>query len=653
MSVGAEWAVAVWGGFAAISLAAAFWLARQKSRDRAERRRMQAIEKEGLHLPASLHPVINTDICISSAACVAACPEGDVLGLIGGAGRLVHGSACIGHGRCAAECPVDAIRLVFGTAERGVDIPYVTPDFETSRAGIYVAGELGGMGLIRNAVRQGVGAARHAAKRLVPNANDRLGVVVVGAGPAGLGAGLACLEAGVSFAVIEQDAVGGTVAHYPRQKLILTEPVEVPLVGRIHRAEMSKEELLALWEEIIAETGLEIHTGQILENIDGGDGDFTVRTSAGTWRCQKVILAIGRRGTPRKLGIPGEQSARVCYRLVDPEQYRGKRVLVVGGGDSALEAAATLAEQTGTRVTLCYRGDSFYRAKAKNRDLVEAAAARGLVIRLGTEPIAIIDGDGNGNGAAVARLRSESGEESFEVDQVVAALGGAAPAALLAKLEIRIDRWFGATPGETAASTRVRIGDRPTTGFGVAAAILLVAGVATAAGLAWLGRDYYPIDALAREQSPWHDLLRPAGVLGHGIGVVATAVMLTNFFYAARKRLPWLRRGGSIRRWLTLHVVVGALTPGVILFHAAFQTKNLVATVSYGAVAAVVLTGAIGRWIYGRVHSGTASVGTVGAFKRLLRVWRMIHVLLALVMVFTIMAHVGVTWLFGYRWIFG
>jgi Pyruvate/2-oxoacid:ferredoxin oxidoreductase delta subunit len=235
---------AVVGFVVLIALALAI---REFLRERRERKRMKRLEAAGMHIPASLHPVIDTDRCISSAACVAACPEGDVLGLIGGAGRLIHGAACVGHGQCAAECPVQAIRLVFGTSERGVDIPVVTSTFESNRAGVYIAGELGGMGLVRNAIRQGVAAGRDAAAKLdrKRKSKDQLDVVVVGAGPAGIGAGLACIEAGVNYQVIEQGTVGGTVAHFPRHKVVLTEPVEVPLFGRIHRAEMSKEELLA------------------------------------------------------------------------------------------------------------------------------------------------------------------------------------------------------------------------------------------------------------------------------------------------------------------------------------------------------------------------------------------------------------------------
>jgi hypothetical protein len=169
-----------------------------------------------------------------------------------------------------------------------------------------------------------------------------------------------------------------------------------------------------------------------------------------------------------------------------------------------------------------------------------------------------------------------------------------------------------------------------------------------------VGRGYYPLAAVARETSALHERLRSSGSWGHGVGVVATLIMLTNFFYAIRKRVGWFRGVGPIGQWLTVHVLVGLFTPVAIAFHAAFQNKNLIAATTYYAVAAVMVTGVIGRYVYGRIHTGGFGAGAAAAagFKRFLRVWRMLHVLLALLMVLTILVHVGVSWLLGYRWIF-
>ncbi len=265
--------------------------------------------------------------------------------------------------------------MVFGTETRGVDIPFVTPKFETNVAGIFIAGELGGMGLIKNAVEQGrqaIGFALTKAKAL-PDSIDLYDVFIVGIGPAGISASLGALERKARFRTVDQDTLGGTVAHFPRGKVVMTAPAELPIVGKVKFGEVSKEELLGFWEGVVRDTGLELHMEERVETISGSQGDFTIATTRGTYRAKTILLAIGRRGTPRMLDVPGEEMSKVVYRLIDPEQYRGQHVLVVGGGDSAFEAAASIAEEEDTTVTLSYRSDAFSRARAKNRDRVSAA----------------------------------------------------------------------------------------------------------------------------------------------------------------------------------------------------------------------------------------------------------------------------------------
>ena len=623
-------------------LGATIMFVRQWLADKKERQRMQQYQKAGRHLPPSLHPVINTDLCISSGACVSACPEQDVLGLVGGAGRLIHGAACVGHGRCAAECPVGAIRLVFGSAERGVDIPHVTGNFESSRAGVYVAGELGGMGLIRNAMRQGVGAARHAVS-LLPRSRDSkaVDVLVVGAGPAGLGAALACMEAGATYALIEQGRLGGAAANYPRHKVIMTEPISVPLYGKIHRAEMTKEELLAVWSRIVEETRIKVDTGVKFLGLDGADGAFTVKTSNGNVAARKVILAIGRRGLPRKLDVPGEDLTHVAYELVDPEQYRARNVVVVGGGDSALEAACALVEEGGAKVTLVHRGEGF-RAKQKNVDRAGALYKTGrLKVHMQATTTGITP--------SAYQLKTPQGAHSVPAENVLVLIGGELPTALLNAIGIRFEKWFGDQPKGAAAVAAVG-----TTRSGVLdrwlGPLLFCGGVVGLGFLSYRGWGYYRLSPEARENSPLHAAFRSSGSWGHGIGVVATLVMLTNFLYSARKRLAFVRRIGTMKSWLTVHVLVGLLAPAYIAFHATFVSKNFIASVSYYAVGAVVVTGLVGRYLYGRVQARTD--GQVTGVKRLMRSWRVFHVLLALLMVVTIAVHIVVSLLFGHRWIF-
>ena len=328
----------------------------------------------GLTEPASLHPVVDPIRCIGSGGCVPACPE-SAIGIVDGKARLVDASACIGHGACAAACPMEAISLVFGTERRGIDIPYVTPEFETNVPGVYIAGELGGMGLIRKSAEQGrqaIDAIRRRGGSKAP-----LDVLIVGAGPAGIAAGLGAIQHKMRYRMIEQESeLGGTVFHYPRNKVAMTAPVKLPVVGTLKIGEITKEELLNIWQDIVRRTGMKIQFRERMEAIIARPESIEVKTSRGTYTTRAVLLAIGRRGTPRKLGVPGEEQPKVVYRLVDAEQYRGKRVLVVGGGDSAIEAAVALSEQPGTRVWLSYRGQTFNRIKAGNRTRLDEAAAK-------------------------------------------------------------------------------------------------------------------------------------------------------------------------------------------------------------------------------------------------------------------------------------
>jgi thioredoxin reductase/NAD-dependent dihydropyrimidine dehydrogenase PreA subunit len=338
---------------------------------------LEEARSTGMTEPASLHPVIDATRCVGCGSCVGACPEGEVLGLIDRKAQLVNPSHCIGHGACRTACPMGAITLVFGTEKRGVDIPLVNPDFQTNVPGLFIAGELGGMGLIRNAVEQGR-QAMEAIRRLDGlGRGDGLDVVIVGAGPAGLSASLAAKQHGLRFVTLEQETLGGTVAHFPRGKLVMTAPVQLPLVGKVKFTEVSKEELLAFWQRVVEEHRPTIHYQEQVETINATDGGFQVVTNGGSYETRAVLLAIGRRGTPRKLGVEGEELPKVVYRLIDAEQYRGQHVLVVGGGDSALEAAASIAEQPDTSVTLSYRSAAFNRAKQKNRERVAAAEAQG------------------------------------------------------------------------------------------------------------------------------------------------------------------------------------------------------------------------------------------------------------------------------------
>jgi len=347
--------------------------------------RNSAIKNEaissGMSEPASLHPIIDPSQCIGCATCVNACPESKngVLGIIKGKAELINPTHCIGHGACKTACPVSAITLVFGTEKRGIDIPHIQPNFETNIKNIFIAGELGGMGLIRNAVEQGKQAMMSIIKAKHKIQQGYVGVVVVGAGPAGIAASLTAMEQGLSFSTLEQDSLGGTVASFPRGKLVMTAPVNLPMFGKVNFKETTKEKLLELWQQVVEQTGLLINFKERVEAIEVAEHGFKVITNKTDYLTHSVLLAIGRRGTPRKLGAEGEEQNKVVYRLIDPEQYIGQHVLVVGGGDSALEAAISIAEQPDTTVTVSYRSPGFSRAKEKNRQKIQALSEQNKI----------------------------------------------------------------------------------------------------------------------------------------------------------------------------------------------------------------------------------------------------------------------------------
>lgn len=412
------------------------WIARERSR-----RALEVLEdnlQAGLMEPNTLHPVIDPARCLGCASCARACPEKSILGIIDGKARLIEPTMCVGHGACAAACPTQAITLVFGTATRGVDIPLLSPTFETSVAGIFIAGELGGMGLIKNAIEQGRQAIVHAAEHARCTAPEEPAhdVVIVGCGPAGIAASLGALEAGLDFVTLDQSSLGGTVAHFPRGKVVMTAPARLPIVGEVRFGEISKERLLQFWESVIAQTGLKPRFEEQVVAIERCGQVFDVVTARRRYRTRAVLLAIGRRGTPRTLGVPGEGLSKVCYRLIEPEQFAGKRVLVVGGGDSALEAAAQLAEQPGTQVTLSYRGQAFSRARSKNRDRAAELTAKGRIETLLGSQVLAIEPD------AVV-IETTDGQRSLANDFVIICAGGLLPTQFLHDSGVSVETKFG------------------------------------------------------------------------------------------------------------------------------------------------------------------------------------------------------------------
>ncbi len=396
----------------------------------------QETQESGLLEPASLHPVIDPKKCLGCGACITACPEGEIIGMFHGKAELIAPANCIGHGACKAACPLDAITLVFGTETRGVELPVTKPNFETDVPGVFIAGELGGMGLIRNAIEQGKQAVASVKEYVQQGHSADLDVIIVGAGPAGIASSLTAKEAELKYLTIDQDSLGGTVSHFPRNKIVMTAPVQLPLIGKVKMRETTKEALLEFWEGIFAKQALNIHFGERLDDVIYSHNAIQVITTKKTYKTRALLLCLGRRGTPRKLGVPGEKHSKVVYRLADPAQYRGQHVLVVGGGDSALEAAVSIAEEAGSTVTLSYRSGAFSRAKPKNRKKVDAAVANyGLNVMLGSNVIKI--------GEKHVEMDYQNKSLRIKNDAVIICAGGILPTPFLKKIGINIETKYG------------------------------------------------------------------------------------------------------------------------------------------------------------------------------------------------------------------
>lgn len=398
--------------------------------------KIRIAKEEGLHEPVSLHPVVDPNSCIQSGACIRACPEHDILGIRNGKATVINASRCVGHGACFHACPTQAISLFIGTEKRGVDLPHVNQFFESNVRGIFIAGEMGGMGLIKNAVEQGRQAVNNLARGIDRHSTMDYDLVVVGAGPAGIGSTLEAKRLNLKTITLEQDTLGGTVLTFPRSKIVMTAPMDLPLYGKVKLYETSKTELLELWNEVLTKNDIRIAEKKKVNKIVEEQGGFEVQCNDGSsYSTQRVLLAIGRRGTPRKLNVPGEDLPKVFYRLLEPELISDKNILVVGGGDSAIESALLLAPQN--KVTLSYRKDTFSRLKPKNKQkLDEAINNKTLDLLLNSNVTSIEESKVN--------LRiGDNDERTLENDFVYIFAGGELPTDFLKSAGIVITRKFG------------------------------------------------------------------------------------------------------------------------------------------------------------------------------------------------------------------
>jgi thioredoxin reductase/Pyruvate/2-oxoacid:ferredoxin oxidoreductase delta subunit len=372
-------------GLPAIILAF-FFLQYYRAKKKRDAQALAAAEKGKMHSsgPQSQHPHIDMTFCIGCAACTMICPEGDVLVMLGGKAVIANGHKCIGHSLCAESCPVGAITMVMASPSVGADNPYLTLEYETTIPNMFIVGELGGLALIKNAVNQGRDCVDTITKRLSGARQaeaDVHDVVVVGSGPAGISAALRAAENKLDYVILEQEEMlGGTVAKYPKQKLVMTSPWQFPTYGKFKKTEVSKEELVAFWESVMKRADFKAKTGEKVTDIKNDEaGIFTVVSGKGQHRARAVVLALGKMGSPRKLGVKGEELPKVMYRLIEADHYVNKKIIVVGGGDSAVEAAMGLGSQVGNKVMLSYRKDAFARIKERNTQRIQEAMKAGTV----------------------------------------------------------------------------------------------------------------------------------------------------------------------------------------------------------------------------------------------------------------------------------
>jgi len=529
---------------AALAGVAILWL--RQAMGRAHAALLEKAKAEGRGVAESLYPVVDAGRCIASLSCLSSCPEGNVLGIVNGTAALVDPAACVGHGLCALECPTGAISLVLGSADRGVDLPVLDGALQTNRPGVYIAGELGGARLIRGAIVQGLSVA----EGLVSRAGAGERVLIVGAGPAGLAAALVLKQRGIEARVLERDSVGGAVANYPRKKMVTTERFTLPFMGTLSQSRLTKEELLAAWSGAVAKAELSIETGVQVERIEGQDGQFRVITSRGPIEASKVVLAIGRQGTPRRLEATGADAPKVAYRLIDAQDYQGRRVLVVGGGDSALEAAIQLAEESNAQVCLSYRQDKLSRAREANRRKFWELVEQGRIAAYLPSKVSRVD-------EGEVTLEGPDGERVLPNDAVIACLGGDAPERFLKENGLGMRRLHG-EPIDAAAEQGA---GRTSKGGRLVRGALLAISALTAVGLGWLGRDYYALSRVERLAHGAHAMLKPAGSVGHGLGIAAGVLMVLSLVYSLRKRWRRLKEATTFGRFLW-ELVPGVMGPG-------------------------------------------------------------------------------------------
>lgn len=333
--------------------------------------------------------------------------------------------------------------------QRVAEVPVLSPTGESSVSGLYIIGELAGIPLVNRAMKSGFDVADIIENRLRndpgagapggelerPPEERFLDLLIAGSGPAGLGAATRAQSLGLSYVLCEKSTAAATIRDYPRAKIIQAAPVEIPDYGSFFQEEdESKEALVRRWEDIISRTGVVIREREEIVDIEPhAEGGFAVEIAGGKrYRTRNVVLAIGMRGTPRRLKVPGESPDRVAYNLIDADEYREQDLLVVGGGNAAVEAALALSQpELLNRVHLAIRGPVLKGITPQNSKDIDAAAAEGqLEIIPSCSMVEIREG--------VAVLETPDGPRELPNDKIFALIGAELPIPFLRKIGVRL-----------------------------------------------------------------------------------------------------------------------------------------------------------------------------------------------------------------------
>jgi thioredoxin reductase len=388
-------------------------------------------------------PVIDAARCLGCYACVDVCPY-DVLEVERYVAVVARPDACCGLTLCEQVCPNGSLRIQEGAPI--ADRPALTDDLESLQApGIYLAGDVTGLPLIKNAIAQGTRAAERIAASLAlrPGAagDAALDVLIVGAGPAGIAAALRAKELGLRFRVLEQGSVAQSIRSFPRGKLVFDQPLDLPVAGPLWLEECTKEELLAKWTRVVRSARLPIDERRRFVGLERAADGFVVRAeatggegepaTAAEYRASRVLFSIGARGSPRRLDLALSEAveSKVFYHLADARSFAGARVLVVGLGDVAMETAIALAHQPAAIVTVCHRGDGFTRGKERNIQELRRLADAGRIGLFWRTRLAGVERES-------VLLDGPKGRERVANDAVFVLIGTVPPAELLSRAGI-------------------------------------------------------------------------------------------------------------------------------------------------------------------------------------------------------------------------